>query len=302
MLDENKIAIVIPLYNDAPNIERAIRSAVEQKVPDTVAVEVIVVDDCSSDEGPEIAKRMARTIPNLTFVQQAQNSGPSAARNCAIRQTDAAWFTPLDSDDFMLPTRIAGLLDEARARDLDWVADNLLMSSEDTPEEVERVLWPDKPEGAVRLTTELFVKQSYDVDIERSELGFIKPLINRRCLGDASRPYRDQLRFGEDFELYTRLLMSGAKADLVDPEGYYLVRRRGSASHSQSARASGSLEILGKRAGLVDNDRGCSRKKSSQSHQSSGDFTIGNASRHRESCKTGRRAREFTNSDSVKIK
>ena len=236
MLDENKIAIVIPLYNDAPNIERAIRSAVEQKVPDTVAVEVIVVDDCSSDEGPEIAKRMARTIPNLTFVQQAQNSGPSAARNCAIRQTDAAWFTPLDSDDFMLPTRIAGLLDEARARDLDWVADNLLMSSEDTPEEVERVLWPDKPEGAVRLTTELFVKQSYDVDIERSELGLIKPLINRRCLGDASRPYRDQLRFGEDFELYTRLLMSGAKADLVDPEGYYLVRRRGSASHSQSGR------------------------------------------------------------------
>ncbi|CAN0505121.1 unnamed protein product, partial [Scytosiphon promiscuus] len=79
MLDENKIAIVIPLYNDAPNIERAIRSAVEQKVPDTVAVEVIVVDDCSSDEGPEIAKRMARTIPNLTFVQQSQNSGPSAA-------------------------------------------------------------------------------------------------------------------------------------------------------------------------------------------------------------------------------
>ena len=45
MLDENKIAIVIPLYNDAPNIERAIRSAVEQKVPDTIAVEVIVVDE-----------------------------------------------------------------------------------------------------------------------------------------------------------------------------------------------------------------------------------------------------------------
>ena len=161
MLDENKIAIVIPLYNDAPNIERAIRSAVEQKVPDTVAVEVIVVDDCSSDEGPEIAKRMARTIPNLTFVQQAQNSGPSAARNCAIRQTDAAWFTPLDSDDFMLPTRIAGLLDEARARDLDWVADNLLMSSEDTPEEVERVLWPDKPEKTRLLPEVNRLSQSY---------------------------------------------------------------------------------------------------------------------------------------------
>jgi glycosyltransferase involved in cell wall biosynthesis len=236
MLDENKVAIVIPLYNDAPNIERAIRSAVDQKVPETVSVEVIVVDDCSTDDGPAIAEKLAETIPILKVIRQAKNAGPSAARNCAVQTTNAAWFTPLDSDDFMKPARIADLLAEARDRNLDWVADNLLMSSEDAPEDIERVLWPDKPEGAVRLTTELFVNQSYDVEMERSELGFIKPLINRRCLQDASHPYRDQLRFGEDFELYTRLLMSGAKAELVDPKGYYLVRRKGSASHSQSGR------------------------------------------------------------------
>ncbi|MEP0316434.1 MAG: glycosyltransferase [Hyphomonas sp.] len=236
MFDENKVAILIPLYNDAPNIARAIRSAVEQKVPDSTSVEVIVVDDCSTDNGPDIAENMAATLPNLKVIRQAQNAGPSAARNCAVQQTNAAWFTPLDSDDFMTSSRISDLLMEARTKDLDWVADNLLMSSEDTPEEVERVLWPDKPEGDVRLTTELFVNQSYATKIERSELGFIKPLIHRRCLGDTSRPYRDELRFGEDFELYTRLLMSGAKADLVDAKGYYLVRRKGSASHSQSGR------------------------------------------------------------------
>jgi glycosyltransferase involved in cell wall biosynthesis len=259
MLDENKVAIVIPLYNDAPNIERAIRSAVDQKVPETVSVEVIVVDDCSTDDGAAIAEKLAETIPMLKVIRQAKNAGPSAARNCAVQTTNAAWFTPLDSDDFMKPARIADLLAEARDRNLDWVADNLLMSSEDAPEDIERVLWPEKPEGAVRLTTELFVNQSYDVEMERSELGFIKPLINRRCLQDVNHPYRDQLRFGEDFELYTRLLMSGAKAELVDPKGYYLVRRKGSASHSQSGRDHERLVCISremlKYPGLTRTDR-----------------------------------------------
>ena len=54
--DENKVAIIIPLYNDAANIARALESATAQVMPEGVTLEIFVVDDGSSDEGPEIAE------------------------------------------------------------------------------------------------------------------------------------------------------------------------------------------------------------------------------------------------------
>ena len=244
--DDNTVAIIIPLYNDAANIARALESAVAQNVPDGVTLEIFVVDDCSSDAGPEIAKDYARRFANVTFLQMARNGGPSAARNRALRETDAGWFTPCDSDDIMLPERLSRLLDKARTDDLDIVADNLLISSDRAPETVIRHLWPDKPAGDVALTTELFVNRSYAGEIERSELGFLKPLIRRSAIAKGIEAYQDELRFGEDFELYARLLADGARGVLTDPEGYLLVVREGSASHRQGAADHRRLALIGR--------------------------------------------------------
>lgn len=235
-LNGRKVAIVIPLYNDAENIERAIESALNQALPADYALEVIVVDDCSTDDGFRRAERMMRHDDRLTVLRQDVNQGPSAARNRALALSDAAWFTPLDSDDMILPDRTSKLLKIAQDHDLDWVADNLLISMEDSPTQVDRTLWPEKPDGPVELTAAFFVNRSYDVETPRSELGFIKPLINREKAATGLEPYRNDLRFGEDFELYTRLLLNGTRAWLVDACGYYLIQRAGSASHSQSGR------------------------------------------------------------------
>ena len=214
--DEKKVAIVIPLFNDSGNIGRAIESAVAQQMPDGYTHKIIVVDDCSTDDSAAVAEQLCSHYPNLRVYRQQMNGGPSVARNRALSETDAAWFTPLDSDDLMRETRVAELLRVALERDLDMVADNLLMTSEDSPKETMRTLWPEKPEGPIDLTASYFIDHSYNMETERSELGFLKPLIHRRCLGGRVAPYRDDLRFGEDFELYTRLLLDGARAQLVD--------------------------------------------------------------------------------------
>jgi hypothetical protein len=125
------------------------------------------------------------------------------------------------------------------------VADNLLISSSRAPETVQRHLWPGKPPGDVLLTADLFVDRSHSGKDERTELGFLKPLIRRQFLGGAEA-YRDDLRFGEDFELYTRMLLDGAKALLTDPEGYLLVVREGSASHRQGAADHRKLALVGR--------------------------------------------------------
>ena len=243
--DENKVAIIIPLYNDEANIARAIESAVAQIVPDGTRFEVLIVDDGSRDSGPEIAEDYARRFANVKLLRMVRNGGPSAARNMALRETDAGWFTPFDSDDIMLPERVMRLLAKAREAGVDMVADNLLISSSLAPEAVQRNLWRGKPPGDLPMTAELFLERSKSGGEERSELGFLKPLIRRRFLG-GPEAYRDELRFGEDFELYTRMLLDGAKALLTDPEGYILVVREGSASHRQGADDHRKLALVGR--------------------------------------------------------
>ncbi|MEZ5984829.1 MAG: glycosyltransferase family 2 protein [Hyphomonas sp.] len=245
--DETKVAIIIPLYNDEANIARALESAVAQKAPEGIRFEVLVVDDGSRDSGPEIAEDYARRFEHVTFLRMEKNGGPAAARNRALRETDAGWFTPFDSDDIMLPERVAALFEEARSGDFDFVADNLLISSTSAPETVSRHLWPGKPPGDVPLTTDLFVNRSYAAETERTELGFLKPLIRRRAVKCGAEPYQPDLRFGEDFELYARILADGAKAVLTDPEGYLFVVREGSASHRQGAADHRRLALMGRK-------------------------------------------------------
>lgn len=229
-----KIAIVIALFNNEDEIERSALSALRQTAPDGYEIEVIVVDDCSTDRSIEVAQSLTGEHSNLTVLQMSKNGGPSAARNVGLERTDAAWFSPLDSDDAMEPDRIAKLIAHAEALQADFVADNLLISQSQSPYQVERLLWPNKPDGPVMIDAATFIDRCYGVEIDRSELGYVKPLINRRCLAEPVRPYSDDLRFGEDFDLYTRLLLDGAAAYVVEPCGYYFIQRELSASRSQS--------------------------------------------------------------------
>lgn len=234
-LNPNKIAVIIPTYNAEDGIERAIRSAIEQDLPDGISLDVVVVDDCSTDATLARVAALRETFgETLIFAQQAKNAGPSAARNRALTLTDAAWFTPLDSDDFMSPGRLSSLYKTALSGPWDVVADNLIVSFDDAPETPIRTLWPSKPPGVVELTLARFVRQNLSTAGSRSELGYIKPLIDRRVLATADH-YRGEMRFGEDYDLYTRLLVAGARFCLVDPLGYHAVQRQNSLSRSQKA-------------------------------------------------------------------
>lgn len=233
-LVDNKVAIVIAVYNDRDNIERAIRSAAAQVMPEGFALEVVVVDDCSTDDSYEVAAATCAELPVARVFRLTENGGPSRARNEALKHTDAAWYMPLDSDDALDPERLGKLLATAQAEQADLVADNLYITHADQPFDIIRPLWPSKPEGVLRMTTEFFVSHTYDMPEARSELGYLKPLISRKILSEPFAPYRDELRFAEDYELYTRLLLSGAKAVLTDGFGYYFIQRDFSSSRSQA--------------------------------------------------------------------
>lgn len=90
--DPGGITVVIPLYNKAATVARAIDSVLAQR---GVPFEVVVVDDESTDGSREIAAAYAE--PVRLFSQK--NAGPSAARNRGVREAKYAWITFLDADD-----------------------------------------------------------------------------------------------------------------------------------------------------------------------------------------------------------
>jgi len=97
------VAVIIPAYNAARHVSRAIESALAQTVP---VAEVIVVDDGSSDNTAEVV----RAFPPPVRLIQKPNGGPGSARNLGARETSATWLAFLDADDWWFPDKLAAQL------------------------------------------------------------------------------------------------------------------------------------------------------------------------------------------------
>jgi glycosyltransferase involved in cell wall biosynthesis len=101
-----RVSVVIPLYNLRRFVAEAIESALAQTLPADV-VEIVVIDDGSTDGSSEIARRY---VPRIRYVRQ-ENRGLSAARNAGIRESTAPLLAFLDADDRLLPEKLASQLD-----------------------------------------------------------------------------------------------------------------------------------------------------------------------------------------------
>jgi glycosyltransferase involved in cell wall biosynthesis len=98
-----KISVVIPLYNKAPHIARAVNSVLSQKEP---VNEILIIDDGSTDESVDVVRSMS--CDRILLIQQ-QNSGVSVARNTGIKNARNPLVAFLDADDAWLPTHIETL-------------------------------------------------------------------------------------------------------------------------------------------------------------------------------------------------
>ncbi|MCP4666330.1 MAG: glycosyltransferase [Deltaproteobacteria bacterium] len=99
------VSVIIPAYNRARKVVRAVRSVLAQTCPD---LEIIVVDDASTDD---TADAMAPFRGRVAYIAHSSNLGVSAARNTGIRNSGGPLIAFLDSDDYWLPEKAAVQVD-----------------------------------------------------------------------------------------------------------------------------------------------------------------------------------------------
>lgn len=95
-MNDIKVSVIIPVYNVEKYLEQCLQSVADQTLED---IEVICVDDGSTDHSFEIVKKFAETDSRFIAVQQA-NGGAGAARNNGLRRARGKYLSFLDSDDF----------------------------------------------------------------------------------------------------------------------------------------------------------------------------------------------------------
>jgi glycosyltransferase involved in cell wall biosynthesis len=98
------VSMLMPVFNQAPFVGRAIASALAQTHRD---LEILVLDDGSTDASYEIAADFARRDSRIRLERSGRNEGAAAARNRLLARSGGRYICFLDGDDFILPEKIA---------------------------------------------------------------------------------------------------------------------------------------------------------------------------------------------------
>lgn len=109
------VTIYIPTYNRLPLLKRAIASIKEQSYRN---LEIIIVDDCSTDDTPQYLSALAIEDPRFKYFIKNKNGGACESRNIAINNAQGVYITGLDDDDIFLNNRIQSFIDATLKYDM----------------------------------------------------------------------------------------------------------------------------------------------------------------------------------------
>lgn len=112
-----KISVVIPAYNTSATIIDAISSVENQVIEDAVNIEIIIVNDGSSDNLVEVINDYRTSTKYNLHLINKKNGGVSTARNVGIENSEGDWIAFLDADDVWLPNKLQKQVDIIRKKD-----------------------------------------------------------------------------------------------------------------------------------------------------------------------------------------
>lgn len=232
------ISVIMCNFNCAAYLPAAIFSALQQQL---VEIEVIVVDDGSTDASRDIVERMATDDPRVHLVKTPTNLGPAGARNLGLAIARGDWIAIQDSDDLMHPERLARLIGTAERRQVDIVADDLLAFDDAQKAPAYAIVDGFWSTDVIEMPMETYI-HSNALYTRAPTLGYLKPVFRASILRHGLR-YNESLRIAEDFDLVLRMMALGHRLIMTPDLTYFYRRRNTSISHRLAPEAVAAMRM-----------------------------------------------------------
>lgn len=211
-MGEPRVSVILPVHDAERWLERCVRSVLDQTMGD---LELIAVDDASSDGSWSLLHEMAVKDDRLVIERLRVNRGPGGARNVALDRARGEWLAFIDADDAWLPTRLERMLCEGMRFGVDVVVDEVQWMVE-----IDGTLAPFRIGNHMgrwwlRKSTEVVDASAW---IRRGLV--LKPVIRRVPISDLRQD--DTLWFCQDYVHFVRALDRLGRTLLVVREPLYL--------------------------------------------------------------------------------
>ena len=205
------VSILIPLYNSAPTIERAVASAQAQTLDN---IEILVADDASTDDGAARVEAMAGVDARIRVFRLPENGGKPRAMNFLTAAARGEWMAVLDADDAFRPQRLEVLIHGALAHGKDMAADNLnyLDAGLGDGESAFVQFGFDPARGDRVLTKSDLIRETSSFG--DFDFGILKPVIRRNFVRAHDLAYYEHSRLAEDFSYLMEYFAAGGEAYL----------------------------------------------------------------------------------------
>ena len=231
-----KVGIIIPAYNAAKYLPKAIESVIGQTFTDW---QILLVNDGSTDNTREVvAPYQVQLGPKLRYIEQ-MNRGLPAARNAAIRESESELLALLDADDIWLPCRLAESVKILDERPKAGIAYGLVthIDSEDHPT---TTFQGNKSHAEGRIASQIYMR--------KVELPCPTVTFRRSCIEEA-RGFDETMRATEDRDLWLRIAVHHEVAFIPKVVALYRVSAQ-SMSADPERMLDAQLQFIRKNHGL----------------------------------------------------
>lgn len=235
------MSVVVPLYNSAQTMARCVDSLRAQTLAD---LEILLVDDGSTDETAALADACAQADPRIRVIRK-QNGGPASARNAGIEAAKGQYIGFVDADDYVEAEMFASLLGAACAENADVVQCRCV-----TEKEGRQVREGGASAVRVLIGADVFFyfyaqkavagQTEGPADYDEAKIDCFSPyscdkLYRRTCIGAVR--YTEEMRTLEDIHFLFRLTKGARKAVFLDSYLYHRTVNADSVSNASTPAA-----------------------------------------------------------------
>ncbi|HCR53970.1 MAG TPA: hypothetical protein DIW27_06100, partial [Cytophagales bacterium] len=214
-----KISIIIPVYNNEKYLSQTLNSLLSQTIGFN-NLQIIFVDDFSTDGSPEIIKQYASVYPNIVAICSKENSGTGGKpRNIGMKHAVADYYIFLDGDDWLEETACEILFKEVVRKKSDLVSGYHSIVNEDGTTIIPKTpQYQDITSSSFTLPDEL--ENAFKLRSHFSNKIYRKRIINEKKISFIEG------EMGEDLIFFTQYLLSCRSFDYIDRQIIYYRQRK----------------------------------------------------------------------------